>query len=502
MTETTNMDVDLDPVLKRMLTAYGNIPARIEESARRTREKFLMEIGNVLLEPTLPRSAVRRSSQAPARFYDLVRLRKIGLPAFANPMILRRLVMILIAAAIVFSGAGVTVHASSSSLPGDAIYPLKTMVENARVNLTIDSGSRARLYLDYAGRRLSEIRSLINEERYTDLARAAEEYERNILKALSAVDRLSQSDSARAASLRVEISAVLRAYTETLSQMLADLPADAQPAIRRALHAMESIAGDNNEEDDDVVVSTLTPAATITPLRGGQPSATIAASATQAATDEDVTNFTNTPDSAASQTPEGTAVTNLPETSTTFPAETPTVVVIVPSDSPTSVVVEGTNVICTSFIHAATVLNVEVPEGAACALNGTIVQGNIYVRNDATLIAQDVRVNGNLQAEGAANVEVLAGSVIVGNIQIKQGGSARIEDATVNGDIQLESNNGTFSILANRVGGNLQVFQNSGGNTIADNSINGNLQCKENSPAPSGGNNEVQGNKEDQCAGL
>ena len=157
---------------------------------------------------------------------------------------------------------------------------------------------------------------------------------------------------------------------------------------------------------------------------------------------------------------------------------------------------------CQSFLGAVTVRDLHVPQGANCVLNGTRVQGNIKVEKDASLTVQDVTVIGNIQAEGARLVEVLAGSTVGGSIQLKHGGPARIENVSVNRDIQLESNKGVLSVIGNQVGGNMQVFQSAGDLTIANNIVNGNLQCKENSPAPSGGNNTVWGNKEDQCAGL
>jgi hypothetical protein len=137
-------------------------------------------------------------------------------------------------------------------------------------------------------------------------------------------------------------------------------------------------------------------------------------------------------------------------------------------------------------------------------LNGTHVQGTIKVETGASLTATGVRVIGNVQAEGAAVVRVLAGSIVGGSIQIKQGegSEAEIDLVVVTGDIQFESNHGTLSATRNQVGGNLQAFQNTGGVTIEDNIIDGNLQCKENDPAPTGGNNIVHGNAEDQCAQL
>jgi hypothetical protein len=151
-------------------------------------------------------------------------------------------------------------------------------------------------------------------------------------------------------------------------------------------------------------------------------------------------------------------------------------------------------------LGAVTVDNLRVPQDASCTLDGTTVEGTIKVEDGASLTATQVSVIGNVQAEGAAAVNVLAGSVISGSIQIKQGVAAQIDQVHVNGDIQFESNTGALSATGNQVGGNVQVFQNTGGVTITDNTIDGNLQCKENDPPFISENNVVHGNKEDQCA--
>jgi hypothetical protein len=153
-------------------------------------------------------------------------------------------------------------------------------------------------------------------------------------------------------------------------------------------------------------------------------------------------------------------------------------------------------------LGGVTVENFEVPSGATCALTGTRVTGNLFVRSGGTLLAQSVIVGGNLQAEGAKRVDVQGASRFEGSVQIKQGGSAQIVGARVNADLQLDSMAGALAARNNVIGGSLQAFQNRGGLTVNGNQIDGNLQCKENSPAPSGGGNVVQGNKEDQCAGL
>lgn len=172
-----------------------------------------------------------------------------------------------------------------------------------------------------------------------------------------------------------------------------------------------------------------------------------------------------------------------------------------PTSTPTPTTVPGGNGVCNGIIGAQRFENLDVPANASCTLNGTIVDGNIKVFNNATLLAVDVTVGGNIQAEGATAVTVNNNSTVGGSIQIKQGGSATVDQVRVTGDIQLESNRSALIATFNHVGGNIQIFSNSALATITDNVIDGNLQCKQNTPPPVGGRNQAA-SYEDQCAGF
>jgi hypothetical protein len=146
-----------------------------------------------------------------------------------------------------FGGMGVTAYAANSALPGDTLYSLKTKAEGIQARLTTDPAAEARLYMDFANRRLLEIQSLIEQGRYTDIAWATDEFEADIQRALGAARELSQTDSARAAELTAEIASMLRRYSNILSQMLVEIPGDVQPAIQHAIDTSQSAAG----RDDD-----------------------------------------------------------------------------------------------------------------------------------------------------------------------------------------------------------------------------------------------------------
>jgi hypothetical protein len=156
---------------------------------------------------------------------------------------------------------------------------------------------------------------------------------------------------------------------------------------------------------------------------------------------------------------------------------------------------------CRGTLGPETVENVNVPAGATCTLDGTVVQGNVFVRIDARLFSLGATVGGNIQAENAERVEVLSGTSVGGNVQANQGGASTVVDSDVDGDVQLEQNRGPQVVEDTRVGGNMQVNQNSGGVFLNDNVVEENLQCQANSPAPVGAGN-LAGDKEDQCEFL
>jgi len=157
---------------------------------------------------------------------------------------------------------------------------------------------------------------------------------------------------------------------------------------------------------------------------------------------------------------------------------------------------------CHGSIGATAVEEVDVPAGATCTLEGTIVGGNVTIGGGATLVARNVSINGDVQAEGALVVDVTGPSTIGGNFQIEDGGSSTVTGTQIGGDLKWESQGGRLEARGNTIAGNLQADENGGGLTLAENSVGGDVQCEENVPPPSGGGNIARGDSEDQCANL
>ena len=159
---------------------------------------------------------------------------------------------------------------------------------------------------------------------------------------------------------------------------------------------------------------------------------------------------------------------------------------------------------CRGTIGSATVDNLRVPQGASCTLNGTKVEGTVKVERNATLVANTIRVKGNVQSEGFENITLRRNSVVVGSVQLENGldgGAGRVLNSRVNGDLQYFSNEARMIARGNTLLANFQANQNKGGLVIKNNKISENLQCQSNNPAPVGGGNTA-GDKEGQCGRL
>lgn len=157
--------------------------------------------------------------------------------------------------------------------------------------------------------------------------------------------------------------------------------------------------------------------------------------------------------------------------------------------------------VCRGTLGARAFDNLFVPDDSSCTLNRTRLNGSVVVGRGASLQANGVRINGNVQAEGALQVGIGPGSQIGGSVQVKQGGGASITGARITGDLQFDENVLPVAATDSLIGGSLQATKNTGGVTIERNRIDGNLQCKENQPAPVGERNHAS-SKEDQCEAL
>jgi len=154
---------------------------------------------------------------------------------------------ILIVVVIIFGGASATAYAAQSALPGDALYPVKTSLEQTQISLANDAYNQAQLNLEFAQRRLNEIKELLSQGRTNDIDFASSEFEFYIQEAMIASQLVQSTDPERGAELNSLVSLALLDYASALRTVLIDAPDSVKPVVERALLASQDAAGDEVE---------------------------------------------------------------------------------------------------------------------------------------------------------------------------------------------------------------------------------------------------------------
>ncbi len=232
---------EIDPALLEKISLLEKTPERDAEMAAQTRGKFLAEVDNL----PLPGSASsmgwllglfgfnRPSSAAMS----------IGKRKFAFSTIAAALFVIV----VLFGGATATAYASQTALPGDALYPVKTSLEQTRISLANDAYNQAQLHLQFAQRRLNEIKELLAQGRTNDIEFASSEFEHYVQEAMKAAQIVMAADSERGAELNKLVSQALLDYASALKSVLVAAPEAVKPVVEKAMLASQDGAGDEVE---------------------------------------------------------------------------------------------------------------------------------------------------------------------------------------------------------------------------------------------------------------
>lgn len=144
-------------------------------------------------------------------------------------------------AAVAFGGMAITAYAAQDALPGDALFSVKTRMEQTRVALTRGAIDRAKLNLQFADRRLEEMLQLAQQGRYQDLDAAVVEFKTSTARAIDALDTISNGNNpAQAQDMTALVAGDLTRQSQAMKQLLPSLPDTAKPAMQDALATVSS----------------------------------------------------------------------------------------------------------------------------------------------------------------------------------------------------------------------------------------------------------------------
>jgi hypothetical protein len=231
----THAEEPIDTRLKEYLEALRLVPERDAEAAAQGKVKFLAELEDILGSVQAGKSAAPKDAQSAAPYTGMRTFESLRNAWQARRPWAAYSLVIMIVIVLLFGWVGVTARAAETAIPGDALYPIKTGLEQVQIALSGDLDHQAGLYLNFAAHRLQEIETLVDQGRYQKALKLAAKFQLNIDKAQQITDSLVKVNPSRAVQRQKEMDLQLARFSEQLSEMISRIP----PAYQPGFHAVE-----------------------------------------------------------------------------------------------------------------------------------------------------------------------------------------------------------------------------------------------------------------------
>ncbi len=134
---------------------------------------------------------------------------------------------------VLFTITGVA-YAAESSLPGDAIYPVKLAMEDWQLAVLRGQNSKSNLYIEIADKRFKELERLSERGDYQFLQTGLSGYETALQYAIAELEIRSEIDAEKA-QLAEKLRGKLVVHIQKLETLREKLPPSAQKGINQAL---------------------------------------------------------------------------------------------------------------------------------------------------------------------------------------------------------------------------------------------------------------------------
>jgi hypothetical protein len=240
----------IDPELQMRLESLRSFPVRDSEKASLGRARFLAEADS--LEQPVSIGRVQRLINWINNIQNKI------LSHERYPM-LSKITAIFFVGILVLSGAGVTAAAAQDALPGDLLYPVKTMTESAQLLFAQEDIQDIELQLQFADMRLNEMAELITDERWEDLVVAYDAFANHLAQADEMLSDLDSIDDPQIEHLVALMGNVLEKHDQILliilrsapPEILEELLSTIQDAEDEILDLIEDLIDDDIADEDD-----------------------------------------------------------------------------------------------------------------------------------------------------------------------------------------------------------------------------------------------------------
>ena len=199
------------------------------------------------------------------------------------------------ALALVFIFSGGISYAAESALPGDALYAVKTNVNEAvKVALATNTEAKANVQIELAERRIEEAATLASENRLDaeTEGKLAAAFEAHAESATEEVATIDEEDSSAAAEISSRFETRLAAHEEVLSLVSAN--ADATNTLSVAIRGKGRAVADLRARAEERIAVSAAPATTMSLTMQAAPAADTAMKAAAGGNAETETRIATT----------------------------------------------------------------------------------------------------------------------------------------------------------------------------------------------------------------
>ncbi|MGE5224762.1 MAG: DUF5667 domain-containing protein, partial [Omnitrophica WOR_2 bacterium] len=222
-------DEQIDPIMQRKLNALRMVPGRDPGAVERGRARYMILAEN--LAPENQAKAVSKSEKVRHREWKVSLFNgKEHLSMFAP------FVSIMLIASLVLGGTGATVAAAQGSLPDQPLYGVKIWSEEARIELASQAQNQLQLELEYANRRVEEIRAMLGKgipPQPAVLTRMRNQLDRAFQLAAGLDERQVQP------ALQ-QIRQELQAQEQVMAQLMTQAGPQAEPGLEQARQMIQT----------------------------------------------------------------------------------------------------------------------------------------------------------------------------------------------------------------------------------------------------------------------
>ncbi len=216
----TRADDELEEFGKQTLAPLRSTPPQDPQATSEAKAKYLLERESLRqVGKTQPGGEDTRQTNG----------KRNSLGVLQHKPVMKALAAVFLALVVILAGSSITVLAAQNSLPGQALYPVKSWSEDFRLSMTSSPNAKLSLTLYFTNLRMEEISSLLADGNTVN-SQNTDRFQRELEDALQLAAQLDDTKMQHALG---EIKSHAEMQGMTMQELISKHPPQADSAVLR-----------------------------------------------------------------------------------------------------------------------------------------------------------------------------------------------------------------------------------------------------------------------------